>query len=159
MRMLLLPLLGAVTACGPRPGMATARWVGSEIDITVSGEARGGWCPEARAVLLDVLADDRVAGVAWHYDSLVPGTYPVVPPTPSDSAAAGGAVAARYVYLDEVRGYQGLSGTLKVTAVDSAAISVTVEATLQRVGQTDTVRFTALYHRIPLTRDATLCTP
>ena len=105
--------------------MATARWVGSEVDITVSGEARGGWCPEARAVLLDVLADDRVAGVAWHYDSLVPGTYPVVPPTPSDSAA----------------------------------ISVTVEATLQRVGDTDTVRFTAQFRRIPLTRDATLCTP
>ena len=159
MRMLVLSLLMAVSACGPGAGNAMAHWSGAGVDVSLAGPARGGWCPASRTVLLDLTEDDRVAGLVWHYDSLVPGRDSVGPPGSPDSVIGGASVAARYLSLDEVRGYRSLSGMLQVIAVDSTQISAKVDASLQRVGAVDTVHFTAEFYRIPLTQDTTLCTP
>ena len=159
MRMLLLTVVAALAACGNGPGTGTAQWTGVGVDETVHGKAQAGWCAESRTVLLEVSAEDRVAGASWRFDSLAPGEFPLAPPVPADSARVAAAAAARYVHLDEVRGYRALTGTLRVTAVDSTEISATVEGLLQRVGEIDTLQFTARFHRVPLSRDETLCAP
>jgi hypothetical protein len=158
MRMLLLMLVGALAACGPRAGIGEAHWVGPGVDVALKGKAKGGWCPNSRMVLVEVIDRDRAAGFSWQFDSLRPGVYPVVLPAEVDSARSGIAVVARYIQLDEVRGYRSLIGTVTVTAVDTLQLTARVAATLQRVGNPDSVRFTAAFRAVPLARDTTLCT-
>lgn len=157
MRMLLFSLVGALAACGPRAGHVKAHWTGTTVDVSLAASARGGWCPARRAVLVDAIADDRATGFSWRYDSLKPGAYPVGLPASSDSAGSGVSIAARYIQLDEVRGYRSINGTLTVTAVDTTMISARVAATLQRVGEPDSIHYTATFHAVPLQRDSTLC--
>jgi hypothetical protein len=161
MRMLHLPLVAALAACGNAPGTATAQWVGigagSNVDEQVTGPARAGWCAESGTVLLEVQVEDRVAGALWRFDTLAPGSFPIALAVASDTVRPSAAIAARYLYLDEVRGYRGLSGTLQITVVDSTEISATAAALVQRVGETDTLRFTATFNQLPLVRDETLC--
>jgi hypothetical protein len=107
--------------------------------------------------MVEAAEDDRVVGVVWRYDSLVAGTFPIATPAAPESVSTGAAVAARYVHLDEVRGYRAVSGAWRVTKVDSTTLSGTVDGTLQRVGEADTVHFTASFERVPLTRDTTIC--
>jgi hypothetical protein len=157
MRMLLCTLVGALAACGPRVGNGEAHWVGPGVDIALKGKATGGWCPNSRTILVEAIDKDRSAGFAWQFDSLRPGVYSVALPAAVDSIRSGISVAARYIQLDEVRGYRGVIGTVTVTAVDTMAISARVAATLQRVGNPDSVHFTATFHAVALARDSTLC--
>ncbi len=157
MRMLLFSLVGALTACGPGAGNGRAHWVGTLVDVSLTAPARGGWCPISRTVLVEANAGDRATGFSWRYDSLSPGVYPVGLPATADSARSGASVAARYIQLDEVRGYRSIVGTLTVTAVDTTAISARVAATLQRVGEPDSIHYTATFHAVALQRDSTLC--
>src|SRR5437868_9302180 len=140
MRMLLFTLVGALAACGPRAGDGEAHWVGPGVDISLKGKATGGWCPVSRTVLVEVIDQDRAAGLSWQFDSLRPGVYPVVLPAEADSVRSGIAVVARYIQLDEVRGYRSLIGTVTVTAVDTMKITARIAATLQRVGNPDSIR-------------------
>lgn len=156
--LLFLPVLVAA-ACGPPPGTATARWVGPGVDQEVTGKALGGWCPPSGTVLLEVQDGDRIAGLSWRAESLVVDSSVINLPSPADSTGTYASVAARYVYLDEVRGYRGVTGTARVTSADTLAFSATVDARLQRVGEADTVHFIATFDRVPLTRDVTLCRP
>lgn len=157
MRMLVLALVATIVACAPRSGRAEARWTVNGVEVEVAGTPRGGWCPSTKTILLEVTEDERVAGLAWRYDSLVPGEVVVTPPP--DSFALGAWFAVRYVQLDEVRGYRSLAGTMQVTSVDTLRITARVTATLQRVGEEDTVHVTARFDRVPLTLDPSLCAP
>src|SRR5690242_18037609 len=85
MRMLLCTLVGVLAACGPYAGNAKARWTGTAVDVSLAGEARGGWCPVNRTVLVDAVQGDRAAGFKWRFDSLSPGTYPIGLPSDADS--------------------------------------------------------------------------
>ncbi len=157
MRMLLFSLIGALAACGPGAGNGKAHWVGTAVDVSLAAPARGGWCPTNRTVLVEATAGDRATGFSWRFDSLSPGVYPVGLPATADPAGSGASVAARYIELDEVRGYRSINGTLTVTAVDTTTISARVAATLQRVGAPDSVHYTATFHAVVLQRDSTLC--
>ena len=157
MRMLLCSLVGVLAACGPYAGNAKARWVGTAVDVSLAAPARGGWCPVSRTVLVDAAAGDRATGFKWRFDSLKPGTYPIGLPGAADSLGSGASAAARYIQLDEIRGYRSINGTMTVTAVDTTKISATVSATLQRVGDPDSIHLTATFHAVPLQRDSTLC--
>lgn len=156
--LLLLPVLG-LAACGATPGAATARWTGMGVDVAVDGAAQGGWCPASGVVLLEVREGDKIAGLRWRADSLVADSSVINLPSIADTAGTYASVAARYNYLDEVRGYRGVTGLVRVTSADTLAFSATVDGRLQRVGEQDTVHFTATFDRIPLTRDETLCRP
>ena len=157
MRMLLFSLVGALTACGPGAGNAKAHWLGTAVDVSMTAPARGSWCPVSRTVLVEATAGDRATGVSWRFDSLRPGVYPVGLPATADSAGSGASVAARYIQLDEVRGYRSINGTLTVTSIDTTSISAKVAATLQRVGEPDSIHYTATFHAVRLQRDSTLC--
>lgn len=157
MRMLLCLLVGVLAACGPNAGNAKAHWVGMAVDVSLAAPARGGWCPNSRTVLVEAVSGDRAAGFKWRFDSLRPGSYPVGLPATGDSLGSGVSAAARYIQLDEIRGYRSINGTMTVTAVDTTRISATVSATLQRVGEPDSVHLTATFHAVPLQRDTTLC--
>ena len=156
--LLFLPLLG-LAACGSQAESGRARWTGQGVDVEVSGEAQGGWCPESGTVLVEVSADDRIAGLSWRADPLVPDSAPLNLPNDADTSRTRASAAARYLYLDEVRGYRAVTGTARVTSADTAAFSATVEGRLQRVGDQDTVHFIATFDRVPLVRDVTLCRP
>lgn len=154
-----LALSAGIAACGAKAGTATARWTGGGVDEEVSGVAVGGWCPSDGTVLLEVQEEDRIAGLSWRADTLRPDS--AVINLPSDSLIPGNyaSTAARYVHLDEVRGYRGVTGMARVTSADTLAFSATVDARLQRVGEQDTVHFIATFDRVPLLRDVTLCRP
>ena len=157
MRMILCALAGLLAGCGPYAGNAKAHWTGAAVDVALAAPAEGGWCPNSRTVLVDAIDGDRATGFKWQFDSLRPGTYPVGLPTTSDSLGSGISVAARYIQLDEVRGYRSTNGTMTVTAVDTQTNSAKVPATLQRVGDPDSIHYTATFHRVALQRDTTLC--
>jgi hypothetical protein len=154
-----LLVLGAVTACGLGKGGVDAAWqvAGERHEVTTEG--RSGWCPAASMILVEGTEGDRAVGVHWHYDSLVPATWQLEPPTVADSVVTGASAAVRYVHLDEVRGYRSLSGELTVTAIDSSTVSGRVTAVLQRVGEPDSTALTMTFDRVPLVVDSTLCPP
>lgn len=154
-----LALTAGIGGCAPRTGTGTARWVGPGVEEEVSGPASGGWCPASGMVLLEVQQDHRIAGLSWQATPLVPDSAVIDLPSTEDLPGTHAAAAARYVYLDEVRGYRGVAGTARVTSADTLAFSATVEGRLQRVGEMDTVHFIATFDRVPLTRDVTLCRP
>jgi hypothetical protein len=108
-------------------------------------------------VLLEVSEEDRIAGLRWRGSPLVADSAPLNLPNDADSAGTRASAAARYSYLDEVRGYRSVTGTARVTSADTLAFSATVEGRLQRVGEDDTVHFIATFERVPLSRDQTLC--
>jgi hypothetical protein len=152
-----LLVLGALAACGGGRGMVDARWQVGDDDVEVSTEGKGGWCPSTSVILIEGIEGDRAVGVHWHYDSLAPGSFELEPPAGPDSAVTGASVGARYVHLDEVRGFRSLSGRLTVRAIDSSAVSGSLTAMLQRVGETDSTTLTMTFDRVPLVLDATLC--
>jgi hypothetical protein len=154
-----LSLSAGLAACGSKAGTGTARWEGPGVEVAVEGKALGGWCPASGAVLLEVSDGDRVAGLSWRADTLVADSSVINLPNDADTAGTYASAAARYVYLDEVRGYRGVTGMARVTSADTLAFSATVEARLQRVGEQDTVHFIATFDRVPLSRDETLCRP
>jgi hypothetical protein len=150
-------LLGALTACTPEEGKVTALWqVGGE-EIEVAGAGEGKWCPASGRILVDATEGDRAVGVLWHFDSLVPASYPLGAPTGTDSGVTGASAAARYVHLDEVRGYRSLSGQLTVKGIDSTRVSGEVTALLQRIGEPDSINMTMIFKGIRLAVDSTVC--
>jgi len=151
-------LLALLVGCGLRDGHASAHWATSHGKVDLAAPASAGWCASSRTILVQSTDGDRVVGFTWHYDSLVPGSVPLNPPVPQDSAPLPSASAAlRYVADGEVLGFRSASGMLRVTAVDTATIDARLDARLQRVGRSDTASFTAAFRRVPLVRDTTLC--
>ncbi len=150
-------LLSLLAGCGLRGARVTARWTAPKGPLGLSAPATAGWCPESRTILLQGVEADRVVGAVWHYDSLVPGSVLLAPPQPTDSAPVPASAALRYLGDGVILGFRSVSGELRVTAVDTARIDVRLEATLQRTGGPDTTRLSATFHRVPLTRDPTLC--
>ncbi|HVX87659.1 MAG TPA: hypothetical protein VG940_01940 [Gemmatimonadales bacterium] len=157
MRKLLFILSGSFLVAGCTTGRGTAHWTGPGVDERVSGTAMAGWCPASGTVLLEVSEEDRIAGLSWRGSPLVADSAPLNLPNDADTAGTRASAAARYVYLDEVRGYRSVTGMARVTSADTLAFSATVEGRLQRVGEQDTVHFIATFDRVPLTRDQTLC--
>lgn len=158
-KLLSIIFVGVLAACGPKAGMGSARWTGTGVDEQVAGKAVGGWCPATGAVLVEVSDEDRVAGLSWRGMPLVADSAPLDLPNDADSIGTRASAAARYVYLDEVRGYRAVTGMAQVTSADTLAFTATVEGRMQRVGEQDTVHFTATFDRVPLVRDVTLCRP
>ncbi|HEX7918874.1 MAG TPA: hypothetical protein VF454_05680 [Gemmatimonadales bacterium] len=156
--LLLLPVFGLL-ACGSQAGSGHARWTGLGVDVSVTGKGRGGWCAESGMVLLEVSEGDKIAGLSWRAAPLVADSAVLDLPSDTDTVGTHAAAAARYIYLDEVRGYRAITGMAHVTSADTLAFSATVEGRLQRLGEEDTVHFTATFDRVPLTRDLTLCRP
>jgi len=154
----LLPVL-ALAGCGSKAGTGHARWTGLGVDVEVAGKALGGWCAESGMVLLEVSQGDRIAGLSWRADTLVADSAALNLPNDADTVGTHAAAAARYIYLDEVRGYRGITGVARITSADTLAFSASVDGRLQRLGEEDTVHFTATFDRVPLTRDLTLCRP
>ncbi|HWA40605.1 MAG TPA: hypothetical protein VG712_03280 [Gemmatimonadales bacterium] len=159
MRKLCFLLSGSLLAVGCARGQGTAHWTGPGVDERVAGAATGGWCPASGEVLLEVSEEDRIAGLSWRGSPLVADSAPLNLPNDADSVGTRASAAARYVYLDEVRGYRSVTGVARITSADTLAFSATVEGRLQRVGEQDTVHFIATFDRVPLTRDETLCRP
>lgn len=152
-----LLLVGALAACGTGRGKVHAEWqvAGEEKEFSTEGE--GAWCASSGRAFVAGLEGDRAVGVHWHFDSLVPATFELEPPTSPDSTVTGASAAARYVYLDEVRGYRSLSGQLAVTKIDSATVSGRLNAIMQQLGQPDSMTLTMTFDRIALVADTTLC--
>jgi hypothetical protein len=152
-------LLAALAACGPRPGTVQARWETPQGEVKVDVRGKAGWCPETRTILVDATQQDDAVGVFWRYTGggPVPGALELGPPPDSTGEGAPANAALRYVHLDEIRGYRSLSGTLTLGAADSSAVSGTLTARMQRVGEADTTPLAMEFHAVPLVRDATVC--
>ena len=152
-------LLAAVAACGPRPGSVQARWQGATGPGALDVGGTGVWCPETQTVLVDATEGDDAVAVFWRYPAtgLVAGTVDLGLPTDSTEERAPGSAALRYVHLDEVRGYRSLSGTLTLTTADTAFVTGTLTARMQRVGEADSTGLEMEFHAIPLVRDPTIC--
>lgn len=152
-----LLLLGALAACGPGRGMVNAQWQVGEEQVDFAAPGRAGWCPASGMILVDATESDRAVGVHWHFDSLAPASWALETPTHPDSTVTGASAVMRYVHLDEVRGYQSLSGELTVESIDSQAVSGHLSTTLHHAGESDSTIMTMTFTRVPLVADTTLC--
>ena len=158
MRASLLLLIG-LAACGPRPGTVTARWVGSQGPVEFEAPGVGSWCPETRIVLIDATKGDDAVGVLWRYEGEAPATGTLALGLPPDSTPTQtpATAALRYLHLDEVRGYRSITGSVALTAADTVAVTGTLTARMQRVGEVDSTELEMTFHAIPLVRDVTAC--
>ena len=152
-------LVTLLSGCAFRGGRVSARWVVDSAPWRFSGPASGAWCGASRTILVQGTDGDRVVGFVWRYDSLRPDSAAIGTPAPADSPAVGSSAALRFMKDGELLGFRSVSGTLRVTAVDTTMIDARLAAKLQRVGRTDSTEMTAEFHRIRLVPDTTLCTP
>lgn len=151
-------LLAALAACRGGPGRVDAEWGPTDSVPALRGVAEAGWCAERQLVLVQTTDQDRAVGFTWHFDSLRPDSVAVAAPTADDSLVPYASAALREIRNQEVRGYRSVSGTLRITAVDSGRISARLRAVMQRIGRPDTTTLTAEFRAVPMRRDTTLCT-
>jgi len=158
MRASLLLLVG-LSACGPRPGTVQARWQGPQGPVAFEAKGQGAWCPETRTILVDATKGDDAVGVLWRYAEGGPATGTLELGLPPDTTPmqTPGTAALRYLHLDEVRGYRSISGTVTITGADTTALTGTLTAKMQRVGEVDSTELAMEFHAIPLVRDVTVC--
>jgi hypothetical protein len=160
MRIMVLTLAGTLLACGSTAGEGSGAWATPEGRREITGPAIASWCAGRGRVLLELPHAEGTIGVLWRYSALAPESLAVVAPQPADSTAVpvpSASVALRYVEAAEVRGYSAFSGTVRITAIDSATVSAAVQVRLQPLEGTDTTELTALFTQVPLTVDQTMC--
>lgn len=157
-RLAFVPLL-ILFGCGRGRGTVAADWRTLEGPQHFSVEGAAAWCPGRGPILVGGVDGERVAGVVWRTGTPAAGTYALgLPPLPEDTTPPPAAsVAFRYIQLDEVRGYQSVSGSLAVTDTAEGRLSGRVDALLQRIGESDTLTMRMEFRGVRLTVDSTLC--
>lgn len=159
----LLPaiLLSIVLACRSRAptgdGTISVAWTGSSAGA-FSAAAAGRWC--VSDTLLEVIAvrNDTAVGFALiAQDSARTVTYPVNETrmwTPGRPQASAG---LRWLGTLELKGYDGFSGTVLVTAGDSRTVTGTLDVQLRPLTGKDTLRLTGRFTRIPIAKATPPC--
>lgn len=150
-------LVSALAACQVGGGRVDARWGPPDTLSHLRGPATAAWCAERQVILVEATDKDRAVGFTWHFAALQPDSAPLVPAMTGDSVQAGASAALRDVKVQELRGYQSVSGLLRVTAVDSARLTAHLDGVMRRVGRRDTTYLTAEFQNVALIRDTTLC--
>jgi len=107
-----------LAACAQQPPGSEARleaqWTGSDTG-RVTGRPTVEWCDSLRLLQIQVVRGDTgIALALYPGDSMMGGTYRVLPPARADSTPPASAVALRWFASTAIRGFQGDSGSVMV---------------------------------------------
>jgi hypothetical protein len=93
------------------------QWVGGDTGKLVA-PVEAQWCDSLRLLELRAMhGDTGIALVLYPADSVVPGSYPLVPPEQRDSVRPAAAIALRWFGETEIRGFRGDSGSVSLSTL------------------------------------------
>jgi hypothetical protein len=161
MRSSLLLTLLVCTACRsgtePSSGELVATWRDS-LDASFRTSATARWCRRDSLLELFAVRNDTAVGVAiMPRDTLAGGEYPVFPAVPFNSLRPQAMAAARWLDQAELKGFEGASGKVTVTASPPGTVSGTLDLLLRRTGNPDTLRVTGRFSAVPVESALAVC--
>ncbi len=156
-RRLCLLAAGCMTfaACAKQPAQSQARleaqWTGTDTG-KVAGQPTAEWCDSLRLLQIQLVSGDTgIALALYPGDSMLGGTYRVVPPSRADSTPPASAVALRWFASTAIRGFQGDSGSVVVEREGAGILSGKFETDAKSATDTRRIRlrgsFTGLLPR------------
>jgi hypothetical protein len=157
----LLPLL----ACSRPP---TPSVEGGRIEVSWKGSSSGSWSAPAAAEwcgyrqVLQIRAVRQDTGVAlalYPGQAVRPGTFPVAEPARAESLPPAAGVAVRWLAKNQVQGYQGDSGQVKLERSGSGRYSGDFAARVRSVVDTQRVSLSGTFRDLVIARDTVGCQP
>jgi hypothetical protein len=149
---LLVLLLCAACRPGTEPstGELIATWRDS-LDASFRTAATARWCRRDSLLELFAVRNDTAVGVAiMPRDSLTRGEYSVFPASPFNPLRPQATAAARWMGQTELKGFEGASGKVTLTASPPGTVSGTLDLLLRRTGSPDTLRVTGRFSGVPV---------
>ena len=141
-------------ACGsgpePKTGELVAIWRDS-LDARFRTSATARWCRRDSLLELFAVRNDTAVGVAIiPRDSLTGGEYPVFPAIPFNPLRPQATAAARWMGQTELKGFEGASGNVTLTASPPGTVSGTLDLLFRRTGSPDSLRLTGRFSGVPV---------
>ena len=152
-RSLLLILLfsqACTSSLEPKNGELVATWRDS-LDARFRTSATARWCRRDSLLELFAVRNDTAVGVAiLPRDTLTSGEFPVFPSIPFNSLRPQATAAVRWLDQAELKGFEGASGKVSLTASPPGTVSGTLDLFLRRTGSPDTLRVTGRFSGVPV---------
>ncbi|MEZ4585123.1 MAG: hypothetical protein R2909_01825 [Gemmatimonadales bacterium] len=151
-------IAAAVAACGEPATVASDE--GGSVSITWDGQYRGHlegpatatWCAVDSMLQVLAIKEDTAVGFALYApDTLRVGQHPVLSPQIKVDWRPLAAAAMRWLSPTELVGFEGVSGVVSVTAVDSTGVSGTFDIGYRVPAGSDTIRATGSFDRLVVT--------
>ena len=154
MRRIPILFLLVATACTPgtqpSTGELAASWRDS-LNASFRTSATAHWCWRDSLLELFAIRNDTAVGVAiMPRDSLTGGEYPVFPASPFNPLRPQATAAARWLDQIELKGFEGTSGKVILTAGPPGTVSGTLDLFFRRSGGPDTLRITGRFSGVPV---------
>ncbi|HSE52118.1 MAG TPA: hypothetical protein VLB00_07995 [Gemmatimonadales bacterium] len=149
---LLSLLVAAACSSGTQPsrGELVATWLDS-IDARFRTPATARWCRRDSLLELFAVRNDTAVGVAiLPRDTLTGGEYPVFSAIPFNPIRPQATAAVRWLDQAELKGFEGASGKVTLTAGAPGTVSGTLDFLLRRTGSPDTLRVTGSFSGVPV---------
>lgn len=141
----------------PPGGVMQVRWSGTDTgQMRAPGAAQ--WCqPGALLQLTAVQGDTGLGLVLYPKEKVVPGQYPIVTPTATDTVVPRAAVAVRWLAPTVLRGFQGFDGVITVRQVGQGRVSGTFRGKLRAMTAQDSLIVAGTFDQVPITPMAREC--
>jgi hypothetical protein len=161
MRRILFVALLVAAACRsgtePSTGELVATWRDS-VDARFRTSATALWCRRDSLLELFAVRNDTAVGVVIiPRDTLTSGEYPVFPAVPFNPLRPQATAAARWLDEVELKGFEGASGKVILTAGPSGTVSGTLDLLLLRRAAPDTLRITGRFFGVPVESAIAAC--
>ena len=161
----LLACLGVALACAkPEEGARTGprlmvRWTGADT-AAFGAPATAERCDTLHLIEIRAISGDTGVGLAL-YDSgaVQPGSYPIRPPAPADSAAPAAALGVRWFSRTAVQGFQGDSGRLLLRRAANGDLSGTFTAKAHAINTSGHLELTGSFDGLRVKPAARGCAP
>ncbi|HEY9519028.1 MAG TPA: hypothetical protein VIQ98_07195 [Gemmatimonadales bacterium] len=141
----------------PSTGELVATWRDS-LNASFRTSATARWCRRDSLLELFAVRNDTAVGVAiLPRDTLTSGEYPVFPALPFNPLRPQATVAARWLDQVELKGFEGMSGKVILTAGPPGTVSGTLDLLLHRTGNPDTLRIAGRFSGVPVERAIAEC--
>jgi hypothetical protein len=150
---LLLALLVCI-ACRPgtepKRGELVATWRDS-LAARFRTTATARWCRRDSLLELFAVRNDTAVGVAiLPRDTMTGGEYPVFAAVPFNPLRPQATAAVRWLDQAELKGFEGVSGKVILTASPPGTVSGTLDLLLRRSGNPDTLRIRGRFSGVPV---------
>jgi len=140
------------------PGLEL-QWTGADTG-RMAGPATAEWCGVLRVLEISAMAGDTGIAIALYpRDSIRVDSFGVVRPERADSAPPAAAVALRYFAETAVKGYQGDSGRVLVTAAGRGRLSGRFSAALKSASDGTRLHAAGAFHNLRIVPATRGCVP
>jgi hypothetical protein len=136
-----------------------AQWIGSDTG-KVAGSPTAEWCDSLRLLEIQVVRGDTgIALALYPTDSMLGGTYRVLPPARADSSPPASAVALRWFASTAIRGFQGDSGSVVVERNGAGKLSGKFEVGAKSATDARRIKLRGSFHEVVPRPAAAGCFP